>query len=129
MRTTLPYHIRVIIPCYKEPLDVIQKTVTAALVAPIPASCSRTGEWAGVGSHSRTGLRGRSTLACRVPACVGVRACFARPCCHPALLTMHPRCLSSAVYLLDDGRDIDKKKFMRRLGVSNAVYVRWGAEQ
>ncbi|KAL4426135.1 hypothetical protein ABPG77_002721 [Micractinium sp. CCAP 211/92] len=69
VHTVLPYHIRVIIPCYKEPLDVIQKTVTAALVAPIPAGCTRT------------------------------------------------------VYLLDDGRDIDKKKFMRGLGVTNAVYV------
>lgn len=45
----LPYHIRVIIPCYKEPLDVIQKTVTAALVAPIPDGCLRTGTWGGGG--------------------------------------------------------------------------------
>lgn len=34
-----------------------------------------------------------------------------------------------AVYLLDDGRDIDKKKFIRGLGVSNAVYVRWAPRQ
>ncbi len=39
----LPYHIRVIIPCYKEPLDVISKTVMAALYASIPAGCKRTG--------------------------------------------------------------------------------------
>jgi len=49
VRTSLNYHIRVVVPCYKEPLDVIQKTVTAALVAPIPTNCSRTGEGAGVG--------------------------------------------------------------------------------
>ena len=30
-----------------------------------------------------------------------------------------------AVYLLDDGRDIEKKKFMHGLGLANAVYVRW----
>ena len=42
--TSLSYHIRVVVPCYKEPLDVIQKTFTAALVAPIPTNCSRTGE-------------------------------------------------------------------------------------
>lgn len=39
----LGYHIRVIIPCYKEPLDVISKTVLAALYASIPAGCKRTG--------------------------------------------------------------------------------------
>ena len=51
LRTALPYHIRVVVPCYREPLDVIQKTVTAALVAPIPANCLRTGEQRlGVGS-------------------------------------------------------------------------------
>jgi hypothetical protein len=31
------------------------------------------------------------------------------------------------VYLLDDGRDIEKKKFMRGLGLANAVYVRLGS--
>ena len=51
LRTALPYHIRVVVPCSREPLDVIQKTVTAALVAPIPANCLRTGEQRlGVGS-------------------------------------------------------------------------------
>lgn len=49
VRTALNYHIRVVVPCYKEPLDVIQKTVTAALVAPIPTNCSRTGGWAEAG--------------------------------------------------------------------------------
>lgn len=34
---------QVIIPCYKEPLDVISKTVMAALYASIPAGCVRTG--------------------------------------------------------------------------------------
>lgn len=43
VRTALSYHIRVVVPCYREPLEVIQKTVTAALVAPIPSNCSRTG--------------------------------------------------------------------------------------
>lgn len=43
VHTSLGYHIRVVVPCYKEPLDVIQKTVAAALVAPIPVGCSRTG--------------------------------------------------------------------------------------
>jgi hypothetical protein len=44
VHTALRYHIRVVVPCYKEPLEVVQKTVTAALVAPIPTGCSRTGE-------------------------------------------------------------------------------------
>jgi hypothetical protein len=69
--TILDYHIRVVIPCYKEPLDVISKTVVAALYAPIPANCRRT------------------------------------------------------VYLLDDGRDGEKRKFMRSLGLHNAVYIRY----
>ena len=28
------------------------------------------------------------------------------------------------MYLLDDGRDVEKKKFMHSLGVGNVVYVR-----
>lgn len=48
--TKLPYHIRVIVPCYKEPLDVIAKTVQAALYAVIPAGCKRTGVLMGCGS-------------------------------------------------------------------------------
>lgn len=141
VHTVLPYHIRVIIPCYKEPLDVIQKTVTAALVAPIPAGCTRTGEWAGKGPL-RQGPRGPVTAGCW-PAFLTARTCqhsFNRHGRHGACACnwyvplsrvtsarVHGRPLRSfppAVYLLDDGRDIDKKKFMRGLGVTNAVYVR-----
>ena len=61
------YHIRVLIPCYKEPLDVISKTVMAALFAQLPANCKRT------------------------------------------------------VYLCDDGKDIEKKQFIRSLQMSNAL--------
>jgi hypothetical protein len=68
--TILTYHLRVAIPCYKEPLEVIGKTVMAALHAPIPGNCRRT------------------------------------------------------VYLLDDGKDPEKKAFMRGLGMRNAVYIR-----
>lgn len=35
------YHIRVVIPCYKESLELIQRTVTAALDATLPATCLR----------------------------------------------------------------------------------------
>ena len=60
MHTALPYHIRVVVPCYKEPLEVVQKTVTAALVAPIPVNCTRTGG------------RGRGRLrACELLQCSG----------------------------------------------------------
>ncbi|RMZ57138.1 hypothetical protein APUTEX25_003595 [Auxenochlorella protothecoides] len=69
VRTLAPYHIRVLIPCYKEPLDVVSKTVMAALFATVPANCQRT------------------------------------------------------VYLLDDGRDPEKRKFIHSLRVPNAVYV------
>ena len=69
VRTQAPYHIRVFVPCYKEPLDVVAKTVMAALFAAVPANCQRT------------------------------------------------------VYLLDDGRDAEKRKFMHSLRVPNAVYV------
>lgn len=40
----LPYHVRVVIPCYKEPLEVISKTVMASLYAVLPPGCQRTGE-------------------------------------------------------------------------------------
>ena len=38
----LNYHVRVLIPCYKEDLDIVQKTVAAALDATLPAGCART---------------------------------------------------------------------------------------
>ena len=67
--TAVGYHIRVVIPCYKEPLDVVSKTFMAAMYAPLPPNCQRT------------------------------------------------------VYLLDDGKDPEKRYFVRSLGFSNAVYV------
>ena len=35
------YHIRVLVPCYKESLELIQRTVTHALDATLPADCFR----------------------------------------------------------------------------------------
>ena len=67
--TILNYHVRVVIPCYKEPLEVVSKTFMAAMYATLPVNCCRT------------------------------------------------------VYLLDDGRDADKRRFVRSLGLPNAVYV------
>ena len=65
----LQYHIRVMIPCYKEELDIVQRTVLAALDADLPAGCERTvylcddgkdpekRRWAQVGSPmSKSGL-------------------------------------------------------------------------
>ena len=52
--------------------------------------------------------------SCHCIACIN-------PTAHPA--PSPPAC--AAVYLLDDGRDVEKKKFMHSLGVSNVVYVRW----
>ena len=37
-----PYHVRVCIPCYKEPLELLQLTVTGALNAAVPKNCRRT---------------------------------------------------------------------------------------
>ncbi|KAK9857954.1 hypothetical protein WJX84_008696, partial [Apatococcus fuscideae] len=37
-----PYHIRVLIPCYKEPLEIVGRTATAALDAELPRTCQRT---------------------------------------------------------------------------------------
>lgn len=67
--TILNYHVRIVIPCYKEPLEVISKTFMAAMYATLPANCRRT------------------------------------------------------VYLLDDGRYADKRRFVRSLGMPNAVYI------
>ncbi len=39
-RVLAPYHVRV--PCYKESLDIVAKTLEAALAAELPAGCSRT---------------------------------------------------------------------------------------
>ena len=37
-----PYHVRVLIPTYKETLDIVAKTVHAAYNAPLPYGCLRT---------------------------------------------------------------------------------------
>ena len=41
-RVALPYHVRVLVPCYKEELEICQRTVLAAASAPLPAGCKRT---------------------------------------------------------------------------------------
>ncbi|KAK9908885.1 hypothetical protein WJX75_004221 [Coccomyxa subellipsoidea] len=41
-KVKLNYHVRVLVPCYKEELEIIQKTVLAALDATLPAGCART---------------------------------------------------------------------------------------
>ena len=69
-RVSLPYHVRVLVPCYREELEICQRTVLAAAAAPLPAGCKRT------------------------------------------------------VYLCDDGRDKEKRDWVRSLGdPSQFVYV------
>ncbi|KAK9846433.1 hypothetical protein WJX81_003716 [Elliptochloris bilobata] len=41
-KVTLPYHVRVLVPCYREELEIVQRTVLAALDADLPAGCART---------------------------------------------------------------------------------------
>jgi cellulose synthase/poly-beta-1,6-N-acetylglucosamine synthase-like glycosyltransferase len=108
--TEVGYHVRVMIPCYKEPLEVVSKTMMAALYAAMPANCRRTG-------------------APPPPLCAGRGRCF-DPNPHAVCamyLELNPCALSlstaPAVYLLDDGRDADKRQFVRSLGLPNAVYV------
>ncbi len=38
----LAYHVRVLVPCYREELEIVARTVLAALAADLPASCART---------------------------------------------------------------------------------------
>ena len=37
MSLGLPYHIRVLIPCYKEDFEIVQKTLNAIRIAALPA--------------------------------------------------------------------------------------------
>jgi cellulose synthase/poly-beta-1,6-N-acetylglucosamine synthase-like glycosyltransferase len=41
-QVSYPYHIRVLIPCYKESLEIVGKTIQAAYNAPLPATVLRT---------------------------------------------------------------------------------------
>ncbi|KAK9842280.1 hypothetical protein WJX81_004432 [Elliptochloris bilobata] len=66
--TRHPYHVRVLVPCYKEGLDILRRTVMAAYDATLPEGCERT------------------------------------------------------IYLLDDGKDIKKRKWVETLG-ADVVYV------
>lgn len=36
------FHVRVLVPCYKESLGVLRATIEAALDAPLPSGCQRT---------------------------------------------------------------------------------------
>jgi len=38
----LPYHVRVLIPCYKEDLAIVRRTIMAAYDSLLPAGCART---------------------------------------------------------------------------------------
>ena len=42
LQVTRPYHIRVLVPCYKESLDILRRTIMAAYDATMPDGCSRT---------------------------------------------------------------------------------------
>ena len=37
-----PYHVRILVPVYKESLDIVAKTISAALAAKMPQGCGRT---------------------------------------------------------------------------------------
>ncbi|DBA65793.1 TPA: hypothetical protein ACH3X2_002830 [Trebouxia sp. C0005] len=41
-KVRLPYHVRVCVPCYKEDLEILRRTILAAYDAVLPAGCSRT---------------------------------------------------------------------------------------
>lgn len=42
VQVRLPYHVRVCVPCYKEDLEILRRTILAAYDALLPAGCSRT---------------------------------------------------------------------------------------
>lgn len=42
LQAALPYHVRVLVPCYNESLEIVGKTAMAALDAMLPVGCSRT---------------------------------------------------------------------------------------
>lgn len=42
IQVRLPYHVRVCVPCYKEDLEILRRTILAAYDALLPAGCSRT---------------------------------------------------------------------------------------
>lgn len=42
-----PYHVRVLIPCYKEPFEIVQRTVSAIRDAVLPAGERHHGPWPG----------------------------------------------------------------------------------
>ena len=37
-----PYHVRVLVPCYKEDINILKRTCCCALAAYLPPDCSRT---------------------------------------------------------------------------------------
>ncbi|KAK9828913.1 hypothetical protein WJX72_002766 [[Myrmecia] bisecta] len=63
-----PYHVRVLVPCYKESLEIVGRTIQAAYNAALPEGCART------------------------------------------------------IYLLDDGKDAQKRKWCQQMG-PEIVYV------
>ena len=36
------FHVRVLIPCYRESLEIVKATAEAALAAPLPMGCRKT---------------------------------------------------------------------------------------
>ena len=42
MQVRYPYHVRVLVPCYKESLEILRRTIMAAYDAQLPEGCHRT---------------------------------------------------------------------------------------
>ena len=42
LQVRLPYHVRVCVPCYKEDLEILRRTILAAYDALLPTGCHRT---------------------------------------------------------------------------------------
>ncbi len=42
MQVKYPYHVRVLVPCYKESLEILRRTIMAAYDAQLPEGCHRT---------------------------------------------------------------------------------------
>ncbi|KAJ9523924.1 hypothetical protein QJQ45_022417 [Haematococcus lacustris] len=113
-------HVRVLVPCYKEPMEVVVATIMAAVSAGLPSMTRRQVD------------RPISTAACQVDWLISVALEWCLPACASVLpLLNQSDCMHCCylatyrtVYLCDDGKDAEKAAFIEALSATeDVVYV------
>ena len=118
VKVAFPYHVRVMVPCYSEPLDIISKTCEAAQRAALPAGCRVSWFFRGFFRVCFSGSRS-SDQKLRTPQKTH-SSTLSLPLFTSLSSTSNQNQVT--VYLCDDGKDPKKRRWCMAPG-RGVVYV------